>query len=126
MNLINKKISKEFVIQDMLKRIEENAKKLWITVDEYYEIRRARKDRVKTQLNTLKNKDIFISRVSDYENIKWWLLEIYSKHNNSVIKAYINDNRKKPHIICDFEKFTDAEKNKIRKTVYWYFSGLND
>ncbi len=123
-----KRFSKDMVMNDMIKRIEEWAKEMWVSVDEYYKIREHRKNRVKSALNTVRKKWdykwVHIRAVSNYNSIKWWLLELWTDNENITIKAYVSQPGWKPHIMCDYDQLTYAEKNKMRRTVYGYFSWL--
>lgn len=127
------KFSKDIVIKDMIERIQINAKNEWITVDEYYKVRTERKERCK---NHLDNRDFYIrkkwdykawlhiDKVFDYKNIKWGLIEITGWQDNSTVKAYISWTSKKPQVLWNMSRMTYAEKNKVRRIVYWYFDSL--
>ena len=128
--LTNKtKFTKDIVIQDMTKRIKSNANKEWLSLNEYYIIRKERKERIRWNFSNIRkmwnyNSWIRINKVSDFNNIKWWLIEIWWWQENLLVKAYIRWIWRKPWLLWDIDRMTYAEKNKVRKIVYWYFDKL--
>jgi len=124
---LKNKFSKNFVEKDMKNRINENAIKMWLSLNEYYKIRKLRKNKTKENNESIvKNKGIHIEEVYSFNKIKWWLLILSKEKKNEkiTIKAFINEIGTKPQILCDYSKLTYVEKNKAKKIIYGYFNSL--
>jgi len=126
-----KKFSKDSVMQNMVDRIKLNAEKEWVSIDEYYKIRESRKNKVLSRPNNLRKKgsliwSIWINKVYDYWKVKGWLIEIWTNDKSFILKAYVNSIWRKPVLLWEMDWMTFAEKNKIRRTVYWYFDNLQE
>jgi len=120
--------SKEFIIKDLERRRKEKAEELWITIEEYNVMRKNNINKVQAELKTVRKKWnynwVHIKSVWDFNNIKWWLVELWTDDESIVIKAYITEKWSKPRIVCDYDRLTYAEKDKMRKTVYSYFNSM--
>lgn len=115
--------SKDETIKFMIERREKEAKKMWLTYDEYDEFRKLRKEKYLKDLWT--NFEIKeIVQILRYENSNWvknWKL-ILKNQSGELATAYILEKwSKKPIFWWDFEKYTFAEKFRVRRTAYAYF-----
>jgi len=111
-------------MSEMIKRIKENAKKEWLSEDDYYKLREERKNRVINKIRKRWDLKIssWINKIKNYQDIKGWFIEI--GWGEVTIKAYVTSLWRKPIFLWDMDRMTFVEKNKVRRTVYWYFDNL--
>lgn len=125
-NNINEKpsfpTSKEDVYRNIAERRQREAIKLWMTPDEFEEMIQKRKDRITD--TTIEVDFVKISRYGYSNGIDMGHLTIKNSYWFEAVAFITKKWQHDPVFGWDFDKFTYAEKNKVRRIAYAHFKDL--